>query len=152
MRRKKPSLKQFQEVAKSCNGIITGIAARFNVFRSTVYDWMDEDASFKNTIDEYRGQLVDTCLKTADLLARGIPIIDEQTKTLMGWKEKPDGQMIRYLLGVYGKREGFGEERLSINANIDYEKLSDSQLDRIAKQMTRNIDLNDTTGHEQDTD
>ena len=141
MRRKKPSLKQFQEVAKSCNGIITGIAARFGVFRSTVYDWMDEDASFKNTIDEYRGQLVDTCLKTADLLARGIPIIDEDTKTLLGWKEKPDGQMIRYLLGVYGKREGFGEERITLNTKIDYEKLSDNQLDALAKSMAKQIDL-----------
>ena len=117
------------------------IAARFGVFRSTVYDWMDEDASFKNTIDEYRGQLVDTCLKTADLLARGIPIIDEDTKTLLGWKEKPDGQMIRYLLGVYGKREGFGEERITLNTKIDYEKLSDNQLDALAKSMAKQIDL-----------
>ena len=139
----KPSIKRFREVAKACNGNVTNIAASFGVFRSTVYDWMDADATFRNIIDEYRGQLVETCLKTAELLARGIPVIDKKTNTLLGWKEKPDGQMIRYLLGVYGKREGFGEERINFNANIDYEKLSDNQLDRLARQMAKQITIPD---------
>lgn len=145
MRTKKPSRKQFMTVAKECNGIISTIAKRLNVFRSTVYDWMDEDEAFKSIIDEYRGQLVDTCLKTAELLAKGIPIIDEQTKTLLGWKEKPDGQMIRYLLGVFGRREGFGEERINIAANIDYDKLSDRQLDELSRQMAKQVLTKDTT-------
>ncbi len=139
---RKPTLKKFREVAKECNGVVSAIAARLGASRSSVYDWMDNDPAFKAVIDEFRGQLVDTCLKTAELLARGIPVIDEQTKTLLGWKEKPDGQMVRYLLGVFGRREGFGEERITLTHNIDYEKLSDRQLDEIARQVTKQIKIN----------
>ena len=35
---------------------------------------------------------------------------------VIGWEERPDGNMLRYLLGTLGKKEGFGES-LDITTN-----------------------------------
>ena len=69
---------------------------------------MDADPNFKRVVAEYRGRLFDKCLETAGHLANGIPRYDESGK-FAGWSVMPDGNMLRYLLGVLGKREGFGE-------------------------------------------
>lgn len=114
----KPSKKRFEEAAKEHGGIISSIAKAFKVNRKTIYTWMDADSEFKDIIDECRGQLVDVCMKSAELLARGIPIIDEETKSFIGWKERPDGNMIRYLLGTFGSREGFGD-RIDITSKSE---------------------------------
>lgn len=107
----KPSLKQFREVAKKCNGNISAIASSFGKYRSTIYDWLSKDEDFKKTIEEYRGQLLDKCLETADYLANGIPIMEETENgaEFRGWKVQPDGNMLRYLISTLGRKEGFGE-------------------------------------------
>lgn len=107
----KPSLKQFREVAKKCNGNISAIADAFGKYRSTIYDWLSKDEDFRNTIEEYRGQLLDKCLETADYLANGIPIIEETENgaEFRGWRVQPDGSMLRYLISTLGRKEGFGE-------------------------------------------
>lgn len=107
----KPSLKRFKEVAKRCNGNISAMAASFVVYRSTIYDWMDEDEEFKAVVEEYRGRLFDKCLKTAELLANGVPTIEmtENGPQFTGWKVMPDASMLRYLLSTLGRKDGFGE-------------------------------------------
>ena len=87
------------------------MASAMEVWRSTIYDWMAEDESFKAVIDEYRGRLLDKCLETAERLANGIPILEEtETGTqFMGWRVAPDGNTLRYLISTLGRREGFGE-------------------------------------------
>lgn len=107
----RPSLKRFKEVAKKCNGNISAIAASLCVNRRTIYDWMDGDEQFKDIIEEYRGRLFDKCLKTAELLANGVPIIEltENGPQFAGWKVMPDASTLRYLLSTLGRKEGFGE-------------------------------------------
>ena len=107
----KPSLKRFQEIAKKCNGNISSIASALGIYRSTIYDWLSKDDDFKNTIDEYRGQLLDKCLETADYLANGIPIMEETENgaEFRGWRVQPDGNMLRYLISTLGRKEGYGE-------------------------------------------
>ena len=107
----KPSLKRFKEVAKKHNGNISAMASAMEVWRSTIYDWIAEDESFKIVIDEYRGRLLDKCLETAERLANGIPILEdtEAGAQFTGWKVAPDGNMLRYLISTLGRKEGFGE-------------------------------------------
>lgn len=107
----KPTLKRFKEVAKKCNGNISAMASAFVVYRSTIYDWMDEDEQFKAVVEEYRGRLFDKCLKTAELLANGVPIFEmtEKEAVFAGWKVQPDGNMLRYLISTLGRKDGFGE-------------------------------------------
>ena len=107
----KPSLKRFREVAKKCNGNISAIASSLGIYRSTIYDWLSKDEDFKNTIEEYRGQLLDKCLETADYLANGIPIMEETENgaEFRGWRVPPDGNMLRYLISTLGRKEGYGE-------------------------------------------
>lgn len=59
-------------------------------------------------MSDERGSLVDECLVSARVLALGIPEKDENGN-FVGWRERPDGYMIRYLLSTLGKNEGFGE-------------------------------------------
>ena len=107
----KPSLRRFKQIAMKYNGNISAMASAMEVWRSTIYDWMAEDESFKAVIDEYRGRLLDKCLETAERLANGIPILEEtETGTqFMGWRVAPDGKTLRYLISTLGRREGFGE-------------------------------------------
>ena len=36
-------------------------------------------------------------------------VYDVEDGKIVGWTEKPDGNMLRYLLGHLGKNEGFGD-------------------------------------------
>lgn len=107
----KPTFKRFKEVAKKCDGNVSSMAAAFVVHRTTIYDWMREDEQFKAIVEEYRGRLFDKCLKTAELLANGIPSFEmtENGQKFAGWKVMPDASMLRYLLSTLGRNEGFGE-------------------------------------------
>lgn len=120
----KPSFKRFKEVAKNCNGNISAMASHFDVYRSTIYDWMDGDEEFKSVIEEYRGRLFDKCLKTAELLANGVPTIEmtENGAQFSGWKVMPDASMLKYLLSTLGHRDGFGEST-SIDITSKGEKI-----------------------------
>lgn len=96
-------------VVRKSGGNLTKVAATFKVARKTIYQWAKEDADFKDVISDERGSLVDECLISARVLALGIPEKDEDGN-FVGWRERPDGNMIRYLLSTLGRNEGFGEE------------------------------------------
>lgn len=96
-------------VVRKSGGNLTKVATTFKVARKTIYQWAKEDADFKDVISDERGSLVDECLISARVLALGIPEKDEDGN-FVGWRERPDGNMIRYLLSTLGRNEGFGEE------------------------------------------
>ena len=106
--KKKPSVKRFAEVADSCKGQVGRMAAVLGVNRKTIWEWCKKEEAFMAAIEEHRGRLLDDCLKSARILALGIPKLDSHNQVI-GWKEKPDGFMLRYLIGKLGKDEGFGE-------------------------------------------
>lgn len=105
---KKPDILKFREVLHKTGGNLSKVAATFHVTRKTVYDWAKADEQFKDAISDERGSLVDECLVSARVLALGIPEKDEKGN-FIGWRERPDGYMIRYLLSTLGRKEGFGE-------------------------------------------
>ena len=106
---KKPNIEDFRKVVRKSGGNLTKVAATFKVARKTIYQWSKEDSEFKDAISDERGALVDECLVSARVLALGIPEKDENDN-FVGWRERPDGYMIRYLLSTLGRNEGFGEE------------------------------------------
>lgn len=110
----KPKIDKFREVAEKVGGNITKVAKAFNVSRAQVYVWMRDDEEFKSVIDDARGSLFDDCLSTARVLALGIP--DVQNGKVVGWIERPDSFMVRYLLGTLGRKEGFGDS-LDVTTN-----------------------------------
>lgn len=105
---KKPDIEVFRDVLGKKGGNLTKVAATFKVARKTIYEWAKEDVEFKNAITDERGSLVDDCLVSARVLALGLPEKDEEGN-FIGWKERPDGNMLRYLLSTLGRNEGFGE-------------------------------------------
>lgn len=107
MNNKKPSLKKFKEVAEACRGVKTTIAKAFGVSRNSVLFWCKTDPEFSAALEEYRGQLLDECVKSARILALGIPKLENGK--IVGWIEKPDSYMLRYFMTTMGREEGFGE-------------------------------------------
>lgn len=105
---KKPSLSRFKKLAEASNGNITAIAKALKVYRSTVHDWMNNDADFRSVIDNFKGALLDECVTISRAVALGIPDRDENGK-FIGWKERPDPSMLRYFMSTLGRKEGFGE-------------------------------------------
>lgn len=118
---KKPNIEVFRKVVRKSGGNLTKVAATFTVARKTIYQWAKEDADFKDVISDERGSLVDECLISARVLALGIPEKDKDGN-FVGWRERPDGNMIRYLLSTLGRNEGFGEdpEDADIPTDIDH--------------------------------
>ena len=108
---KKPNIEDFRKILRKSGGNLTKVAATFKVARKTVYQWAKEDV---------RGALVDECLVSARVLALGIPEKDKDGN-FVGWRERPDGYMIRYLLSTLGKSEGFGEESEDADIPTDIE-------------------------------
>lgn len=105
---KRPSLKKFKEVAEACGGTVGKMATALGVYRQTVYKWCAAEPEFQAIIDEYRGKLLDECLRSARVVSIGIPKLNEKNQ-IVGWIEKPDGYMLRYLISTLGRKEGFGE-------------------------------------------
>ena len=105
---KKPNIETFRKVLRKFGGNLTKVAATFKVARKTVYEWAKDDSDFKDAISDERGSLVDECLVSARVLALGIPEKDENGN-FVGWRDRPDGNMLRYLLSTLGRNEGFGD-------------------------------------------
>ena len=108
---KKPKIKDFKRACDATKGDLTKMAVAFDVTRRTVRNWCNADAKFQEALDEYRGRSLDECLNRAKQLALGIPkIVEKDGKPIIaGWIEKPDGYMLRYLIGKLGKDEGYGD-------------------------------------------
>lgn len=113
---KKPSLDEFEDAVRKTGGNLTQTAGLFGVTRQTVHNWVKENADFKSVVTDSRKKLFDQCLDAARIVALGVPHIDPSSGQILGWKEKPDGQMLRFLLSTLGRDEGFGE---SVNVNLE---------------------------------
>lgn len=119
---KKPDVEKFRKVVADCGGNLSSVAKTFKVSRTTINNWMKADPEFKQVVSDERGNLFDACLSTSRILALGIPAYKEEEyldengnvrvrRVMDGWIERPDSNMLRYLLGVLGrKEEGFKEE------------------------------------------
>lgn len=110
----KPSIDEFRELMRKSGGNLTNAARLINVTRQTVWGWTKSDPEFQEVLTDERKRVFDKCLDVAYAVAMGVPKIDRQTGTMEGWIEKPDANMLRYLLSTLGRDEGFGE-RTSIN-------------------------------------
>ncbi len=103
---KKPSLDEFEEAIRISGGNISEAAGRLRVTRQTIHNWLKVDAEFKSVVDDSRKKMFDRCLDTARILALGVPRVKEGK--FVGWIERPDSGILRYLLQTLGKDEGFG--------------------------------------------
>lgn len=110
----KPSLDEFEKAVRQTGGNLSATAGLLQVTRQTVHNWIKEDPEFKGVVNDSRKKLFDKCLDAARILALGIPKINPATNEIVGWAEKPDGQMLRYLMSTLGKDEGFGDS-MSVN-------------------------------------
>ena len=110
----KPKLETFEKAVEKYGGNITKVAKAFKVSRTHIYNWLNNDPEFKRIVDDARGSLFDDCLSTARIVAMGIPNIEDGK--MVGWVERPDSGMIRYLLSTIGRKEGFGEN-LDVTTN-----------------------------------
>ena len=104
----KPTLEQFKKLVRQANGNLSRVADELGVPRSTVESWKNSEPEYKRVVRDARMRLFDKCLITSEVLAMGIPIKDDEGK-FIGWEEKPDGNMLRYLMGKLGVEEGFGD-------------------------------------------
>lgn len=103
----KPTLKKFTDAVQKAGGNLTKVAEFFKTSRQQVYRWIKADDSFKGVVLDARMRLFDECLGTARIVALGVPDIVDGKMT--GWLERPDSNMLRYLIGTLGRNEGFGE-------------------------------------------
>lgn len=103
----KPKLDAFEKAVTKYGGNLTKVAEAFGTSRTNLYKWLKDDDEMQAVVDDARGKMFDECLSTARVVALGVPNIENGK--VVGWAEKPDGNMLRYLMGTLGKREGFGE-------------------------------------------
>lgn len=96
--------------------------------RSTVYDWIKDDELFKKEYETLKFELLDESEKMHQLLRRGIPIYNNDTKEIIAWQEKPDRQAIEFFLKCKGRERGY-IERQDIDLSIDTTPKINIQID-----------------------
>lgn len=132
----RPTKEAFQKAVEQYGGNLTKVAKSFSVSRTQVYNWLQDDPELKEIVDDARGSLFDDCLSTARVVALGIP--DIQDGKMVGWVERPDSGMLRYIMGTLGKREGFGE---SIDVTTNGKDINSVNLFRVlTKEEITNFD------------
>lgn len=100
---------KFRETLKKVGGNLTKAATIMGVSRSRLYYYCREVPEWGQAVKDERGSLLDECLISARVLALGIPEKDANG-AFVGWIERPDGNMLRYLISTLGRKEGFGEQ------------------------------------------
>lgn len=120
---KKPSAEAFRKAVQLLGGNLTKVAEYFGVSRGAIYLWRDSDPKFKRAIKDERTKLFDEVLSTSRIVALGIPkfewekdengdqVYDENgrpRRVMVGWNVPPDGNMLRYFLGIYGREDYVG--------------------------------------------
>jgi hypothetical protein len=137
--KERPSVAEFEKAFSEARGNATNAAKILGICRVTMYEWIKENDEYKRILVNSRKSLLDKCVSTAQLLAIGIPKVDDAGRVI-GWEEKPDGQMLRYFMSTMGRDEGFGENENIINNNINIEnKLPDMKVTEEEKQMLLEI-------------
>lgn len=104
----KPELETFEKAVVKYGGNLTKVAESFGVSRTHVYYWINNDNDFKSVVDDARMRLFDECLSTARIVSLGIP--EMVNGKMVGWIERPDSGMLRYLIGCLGRNDGFGDK------------------------------------------
>lgn len=139
---KKPSLKRFKETLAKTGGHLTNTAAILGVDRSTVWEWSKNDPDFETAIRASRKKMLDDALMTANVVALGIPIRDQQTGRIVGWEQPPDSSMLRYLMSTLGKDEDFGEE-VTLHHTTDEGVDIARWIDKEIEEKQRNARMNE---------
>ncbi len=120
---KKPDAATFRKVVAQCGGNLSKVANVFGCSRTTIWQWSKQDKEFETIIKDERKKLYDELLVVARTVALGVPeyenqydengdvVLDEKgkpKKIFVGWRERPDTGMIKYLMGGIAGKEGFG--------------------------------------------
>lgn len=103
-----PDIETFREVVNKYRGNLSRVAESFGVTRTTVENWKKKSPEHTQVVQDARMKMFDNVLGTAEILALGIPDRDENGK-FVGWVERPDPSIVKYILGSLGKKEGFGD-------------------------------------------
>lgn len=122
----KPDIEAFRTAVEKYGGNLTKVAEAFNTSRTNLYKWLKNDENYQIVVDDARGKMFDECLSTARVLALGVAKVEDGKVT--GWAERPDGNMLRYLLGTLGKKEGFGE---SIDVTTNGKDITGANMFRV---------------------
>jgi hypothetical protein len=105
----KPDIETFEKAIKRCRGNLSETAKLLDVSRATLHAWITTDEQFAEIRQSERKRLFDYCLSMAEVVALGI-LEKNAEGEVIGWKERPDSNMLRFLIGTLGKDEGFGEK------------------------------------------
>ena len=105
---KQPPIEEIAAALEKTKGHITNTAKLLGVTRATIWRWAKEQPDIAELISEKRKETLDNCISVATMVALGIPIRNEKG-ALEGWQERPDPNMLKYLISTLGRDEGFGE-------------------------------------------
>jgi len=112
---KKPSVEKIREALNATGGNLSEVARTFGLNRKTIRRWCNTDQEFGDALYEARMRAFDKALSTAQILAFGVPITENGK--FVGWRERPDPHMVRYLISTLGRDEGFVEE-VTVNHTV----------------------------------
>lgn len=141
--------KSLKEALDACNGNITNAAKMLGITRVTLWHWKKRHKEVADIIHESRMNLLDKCLTTAQVVALGLPIMENGK--FVGWQEKPDPGMLKFFISTLGRDEGFGD---SLDVTSAGDKIGGIQIevidsrDKVAKKEEEGEDENATTGGE----
>lgn len=108
----RPDIDAFTEVVRRYRGNLSKVADAYKVSRVTVAQWA-KDPEYKAVVKDARMRMYDSALLTAEMLATGIPDTDENGK-FIGWIERPDSNMVRYIIGHLGADDGLSDTPASV--------------------------------------
>lgn len=148
------SIEMFRKALQLNGGNLSKAAQALNVSRSQLYKQCEKHEDWKEALDDSRGAFLDDCLSSARVLALGVgeyeevfdPELGKKVRKMVGWRNMPNSDMLRFLIARLGAKEGFGDyqrqkeelggdsDRIeSIEINVTYNSKEDLELQQRMK-------------------
>jgi transposase-like protein len=118
---KKPDNELIIKLLHTKQGNLSEVAKALGVSRRSIEKWLEKNKELREAREDANDAFVDFAESQAYLLAKGIPKYKTNTEgeleldenrepELVGWEEKPDAGIIKFILSTKGKGRGYVTE------------------------------------------
>jgi len=119
------------EALEQYNGIVSTACASIGLARSTFYNWLNEDAEFKKSVDDIQEVAIDFVESKLMEKINGVQVMNGESV----YSHPPSDTAIIFYLKTKGKKRGYVEKKEIEHTGSMHVTVSKEEAQQIAKDL-----------------